>query len=152
MPSASICPPALVRSQFSWCIAGAHYKHWATSLGNFGVTPFFGGNFLIVFSGIGISSKFFFWFCHQTGSAPITLGTHTVWNKPLWYRQFDQIIGWNRILTLFLKSFNLVPGVPKFSWDLSLAPFITWYSPFLGKWDSTCSSECKSKSWMLGRF
>jgi len=34
-----------VRSQSSWSIAGAHYKHWATSLGNFGVTPFFGGNF-----------------------------------------------------------------------------------------------------------
>jgi len=41
MPSASIRPPALVRSQSSWSIAGAHYKHWATSLGNFGVTPFF---------------------------------------------------------------------------------------------------------------
>ena len=41
MPSASIHPPALVRSQSSWSIAGAHYKHWATSLGNFGVTPFF---------------------------------------------------------------------------------------------------------------
>jgi len=46
MPSASIRPLALVRSQFSWSIAGAHYKHWATSLGNFGVTPFFGGNLL----------------------------------------------------------------------------------------------------------
>ena len=45
MPSASIRPPALVWSQSSWSIAGAHYKHWATSLGNFGVTPFFGGNF-----------------------------------------------------------------------------------------------------------
>ena len=45
MPSASIRPPALVRNQSSWSIAGAHYKHWATSLGNFGVTPFFGGNF-----------------------------------------------------------------------------------------------------------
>jgi len=45
MPSASICPPALVRNKSSWSIAGAHYKHWATSLGNFGVTPFFGGNF-----------------------------------------------------------------------------------------------------------
>ena len=45
MPSASIRPPALVRRQSSWSIAGAHYKHWATSLGNFGVTPFFGGNF-----------------------------------------------------------------------------------------------------------
>jgi len=44
MPSASIRPPALVRSQSSWSIAGAHYKHWATSLGNFGVTQFFGGN------------------------------------------------------------------------------------------------------------
>jgi len=44
MPSASIRPPALVRSQSSWSIAGAHYKHWATSLGNFSVTPFFGGN------------------------------------------------------------------------------------------------------------
>ena len=43
MPSASIRPPALVRSQSSWSIAGAHYKHWATSLSNFGVTPFFGG-------------------------------------------------------------------------------------------------------------
>jgi len=45
MPSASIRPPALVRSQSSWSIAGAHYKHWATSLGNFGVTPFLGGTF-----------------------------------------------------------------------------------------------------------
>jgi len=43
MPSASIRPPALVQSQSSWSIAGAHYKHWATSLCNFGVTPFFGG-------------------------------------------------------------------------------------------------------------
>ena len=48
MPSASIRPPALVRNPSSWSIAGAHYKHWATSLGNFGVTPFFGGNFLSV--------------------------------------------------------------------------------------------------------
>jgi len=40
---ASIRPPALVRSQSSWSIEGAHYKHWATSLSNFGVTPFFGG-------------------------------------------------------------------------------------------------------------
>ena len=45
-PSASIRPPALVRSQSSWSIAGAHYKHWATLLGNFGVTPFFGGSLL----------------------------------------------------------------------------------------------------------
>jgi len=44
MLSASIRPPALVRSQSSSSIAGAHYKHWATSLGNFSVTPFFGGN------------------------------------------------------------------------------------------------------------
>ena len=41
---ASIRPPVLVRSQSSWSIAGAHYEHWATSLGNFSVTPFFGGN------------------------------------------------------------------------------------------------------------
>jgi len=27
-------------------------------------------------------------------------------------------IGWHRIWRLFLKTFNLVPGVPKFSWDL----------------------------------
>ena len=47
MMSASIRPPELVRNQSSWSIAGAHYKHWATSLGNFGVTPFFGGNFSI---------------------------------------------------------------------------------------------------------
>jgi len=50
MPSASICPPALVRSQSSWSIAGAHYKHWATSLGNFSVTSFFGGNLPSVYS------------------------------------------------------------------------------------------------------
>jgi len=31
-------------------------------------------------------------------------------------------IGWHRILRIFLKSFNLVPGVPRFSWDLSLVP------------------------------
>jgi len=29
-------------------------------------------------------------------------------------------IGWHSILTLFLKTFNLVPGAPGFSWDLSL--------------------------------
>jgi len=39
----SIHPPTLVRSQSSLSIAGAHYEHWAISLGNFGVTPFFGG-------------------------------------------------------------------------------------------------------------
>ena len=33
-------------------------------------------------------------------------------------------IGWNRILRLFLKTFNLVPRVPGFSWDLSLLPTI----------------------------
>ena len=33
-------------------------------------------------------------------------------------------IGWHSILRLFLKTFNLVPGVPGFSWDSS---FITWY-------------------------
>ena len=30
--------------------------------------------------------------------------------------------GWHRILRLILKTFNLVPGVPGFSWDLSLLP------------------------------
>ena len=45
MPLASIRPPALVRSQSSWSIASAHYKLWATLLGNSSVTPFFGGNF-----------------------------------------------------------------------------------------------------------
>jgi len=44
---ASIHPPALVRSQSSWFIAGAHYERWVTSLSNFGVTPFFGGNFIL---------------------------------------------------------------------------------------------------------
>jgi len=33
-------------------------------------------------------------------------------------------IGWHSILRLFLKTFNLVPDVPGFSWDSSL---ITWY-------------------------
>jgi len=33
-------------------------------------------------------------------------------------------IGWHSILRLFLKTFNLVPGVPGFSWDSS---FINWY-------------------------
>ena len=33
-------------------------------------------------------------------------------------------IRWHSILRLFLKTFNLVPGVPGFSWDSS---FITWY-------------------------
>jgi len=33
-------------------------------------------------------------------------------------------IGWHRILRLLLKTFDLVPGVPRFSWDWS---FITWY-------------------------
>jgi len=33
-------------------------------------------------------------------------------------------IGWHRIWRLFLKTFNLVPGVPWLSWDSS---FITWY-------------------------
>ena len=33
-------------------------------------------------------------------------------------------IGWHSILRLFLKTFNLVPGVPGFSWDLWLVPFI----------------------------
>jgi len=33
-------------------------------------------------------------------------------------------IGWHRFLRLFLKTFNLVPGVPGFSWDSS---FINWY-------------------------
>jgi len=28
-------------------------------------------------------------------------------------------IGWQKILRLFLKTFNLVPGEPGFSWDLS---------------------------------
>jgi len=34
-------------------------------------------------------------------------------------------IGWHRILKLFLKTFNLVPGVAGFPWDVSLVP---WYS------------------------
>ena len=33
-------------------------------------------------------------------------------------------IGWHSILRLFLKTFNLVPDVPGFSWDLS---FVVWY-------------------------
>jgi len=33
-------------------------------------------------------------------------------------------IGWHIIWRLFLKTFNLVPGVAGFSWDLL---FITWY-------------------------
>jgi len=36
-------------------------------------------------------------------------------------------IRWHRILRLFLKTLNLVPGVPEFSWSVSLVPFITWY-------------------------
>jgi len=31
-------------------------------------------------------------------------------------------IGWQKILRLFLETFNLVPGVPGFSWDLSWVP------------------------------
>jgi len=30
-------------------------------------------------------------------------------------------------LKIMFRSFNLVPGVPGFSWDLSLELFITWY-------------------------
>ena len=73
MPSASIRLPALVRSQSSWSIAGAHYKHWATSLGNFGVTPFFGGNFLYCVLSSGLWSGFIpsLQFCQTAkGKAP----------------------------------------------------------------------------------
>ena len=38
-----------------------------------------------------------------------------------WYSQLQ--IGWHSTVRLFLKTFNLVPGVPGFSWDLS---FISW--------------------------
>ena len=31
-------------------------------------------------------------------------------------------IGWHGILRLFLKPFNLVPGIPRFLWDLSWVP------------------------------
>ena len=36
-------------------------------------------------------------------------------------------IVWHRILRLFLKTFNSVPGVPGFSRDLSLVALITQY-------------------------
>jgi len=36
-------------------------------------------------------------------------------------------IGWHRILRLFLEKFNLVPGVPGFSWELPLVPFVRRY-------------------------
>jgi len=35
-----------------------------------------------------------------------------------WRRSDSQLqIGWHRILGLFPKTFNLVPGAPEFSWD-----------------------------------
>jgi len=37
---------------------------------------------------------------------------------------FSQLqIGWHRCLRLFVKTFGLVTGVPRFSWDLWLVPF-----------------------------
>jgi len=55
---ASIRPPALVRSQSIWSIAGAYYEHWATSLDNFSVTLFFGGNFSGIWKKSGIRTYF----------------------------------------------------------------------------------------------
>jgi len=41
------------------------------------------------------------------------------------YNEYSQsLVGWHSILRLFLKTFNLVPCVPGFSWDSSI---ITWY-------------------------
>jgi len=42
-------------------------------------------------------------------------------------RTYSQLqIGWHRILRLFLKTFNLVPGIPGFLLNSSLS-FISWY-------------------------
>ena len=49
----------------------------------------------------------------------------TYWSIHMCMYLYSQLqIGWHSILRLFLKAFNLVPGVPGFSWDSSL---ITWY-------------------------
>jgi len=62
--------------------------------------------------------------CHDSLIAHVH--TRIVFHRVLIFAyRFSQLqIGWHSILTLFLKTFNLVPGVPGFSWDSS---FITWY-------------------------
>ena len=47
------------------------------------------------------------------------------WRAPTWYCAYSQLqIGWQSISRLFLKTFDLIPGVPGSSQDSS---FITWY-------------------------
>ena len=50
-----------------------------------------------------------------------TMSNLVLFQAPM-YSQLQKGRHW--ILRLFLKTFNLVPGVPGFSWDV---PFITWY-------------------------
>ena len=128
---ASIRPPALVRSQSSWSIAGAHYEHWTTSLGNFvsphflagisfGVTPFFGGYLYLIF---WMSVSRFVW-----------LGIHCLWWKE--HFSFSQVQFWylrlgtsNRISTRFW--FASIPSGCHCITIVQLLPKIitqnTWY-------------------------
>jgi len=73
------------------------------------------------------------WFIHVWHDSLIC-GIHISVCEWYVYACYDMIhsysqlqIGWHRILRLFLIFFNLVPGVPEFSWDLSVVLFITWY-------------------------
>jgi len=130
MPSASIRPPALVRSQSSWSIAGAHSKHWATSLGNFGVTPFFGGNFsdhtvwffpFIHPNAHCLISSVYLSKCSLSDFLRLSIQMLTVWFPPFVYPNVHFLIS-----PIYLSKCSLSDFL-----RLSIQMFTVWFPPFV---------------------
>jgi len=69
--------------------------------------------------GFSFLSPFAMWKVHMT---ELHYKFSSLSQDSTWMSYSRLQIGLHRILRLFLKTSDLVPGVPGFSWDLSLVP------------------------------